>query len=72
LHRDANVVLPVPDGLMFVSFTASSRHAASDTTLADWGRHCSGPYLSFLLLLLIIVPVPHSFYKVVGLHCPYR
>jgi len=28
-------------------------------------------YLSFLLLLLIILPVPHSLIEVIGLHSPY-
>jgi membrane-associated protease RseP (regulator of RpoE activity) len=44
--------------------------AADDLTPVEWSRRALG-YFAFLLLLLIIVPVPHSLHDVIGLHSPY-
>lgn len=63
-------------GLMFwaliVFFMAGTRDmpAANDVTPLDPGRKVLG-YVTFLLLFLIIVPVPHAFYEVIGIHSPY-
>jgi len=63
-------------GLMFwafiVFFIAGTRDmpAANDVTAVGLPRQALG-YLTFLLLLLIIVPVPHSLYETIGVHCPY-
>ena len=63
-------------GLMFwafiVFFIAGTRDApaANDVTPVGLPRKVLG-YFTFLLLLLIIVPVPHSLYETIGLHCPY-
>ena len=63
-------------GLMFwaviVFFIAGTRDApaANDVTPVGTGRKVLG-YFTFLLLLLIIVPVPPSLYQVIGIHSPY-
>jgi membrane-associated protease RseP (regulator of RpoE activity) len=63
-------------GLMFwaliVFFIAGTRDApaANDVTPVGLPRRALG-YFTFLLLLLIIVPVPHSLYEAIGVHCPY-
>jgi membrane-associated protease RseP (regulator of RpoE activity) len=63
-------------GLMFwafiVFFIAGTRDApaANDVSPIDPGRRALG-YFTFLLLVLIIVPVPHALYEVIGVHCPY-
>jgi hypothetical protein len=63
-------------GLMFwafiVFFIAGTRDApaANDLTPVGAPRALLG-YFTFLILLLIIVPVPHSLYQAVGIHCPY-
>ena len=63
-------------GLMFwafiVFFIAGTRDApaANDVTPLGFPRKAIG-YLTFLLLLLIIVPVPHSLYEAIGVHGPY-
>ena len=63
-------------GLMFwafiVFFIAGTRDApaANDLTPVGALRTLLG-YFTFLILLLIIVPVPHSLYQAMGLHCPY-
>jgi membrane-associated protease RseP (regulator of RpoE activity) len=63
-------------GLMFwafiVFFIAGTRDAPAenDLTPVDAPRQVVG-YLSFLLLLLIVVPVPHSLHEAIGLHGPY-
>jgi hypothetical protein len=63
-------------GLMFwafiVFFIAGTRDApaANDLTPLDFPRKALG-YFAFLLLLLIIVPVPHSLYEAIGTHSPY-
>jgi len=63
-------------GLMFwafiVFFIAGTRDApaANDVTPVGLPRRALG-YFTFLLLLLIIVPVPHSLYEVIGVHSPY-
>jgi membrane-associated protease RseP (regulator of RpoE activity) len=63
-------------GLMFwaflVFFIAGTRDApaANDLTPVGAPRTLLG-YFTFLILLLIIVPVPHSLYQAMGLHSPY-
>jgi hypothetical protein len=63
-------------GLMFwafiVFFIAGTRDApaANDLTPVGPPRRALG-YFTFLLLLLIVVPVPHSLYEVISVHCPY-
>jgi membrane-associated protease RseP (regulator of RpoE activity) len=63
-------------GLMFwafiVFFIAGTRDApaANDLTPVGGPRKIVG-YLTFFLLLLIIVPVPHSLYEAITVHCPY-
>jgi hypothetical protein len=63
-------------GLMlwaFIVFFIAGTHdapAANDVTPLEFPRKAVG-YLAFLLLLLIIVPVPHSLYEAIGLHSPY-
>jgi hypothetical protein len=63
-------------GLMFwafiVFFIAGTRDApaANDLTPVGPSRKALG-YFTFLLLLLIIVPVPHALYETIGLHSPY-
>lgn len=63
-------------GLMFwafiVFFIAGTRDApaANDLTPVGPPRKALG-YFTFLLLLLIIVPVPHSLYEAISVHCPY-
>ena len=72
----AFLALFVWPGLMFwaliVFFIAGTRDvpAANDVTPVDLPRRLLG-YFSFLLLLLIIVPVPRALYETIGLHCPY-
>ncbi len=63
-------------GLMFwafiVFFIAGTRDApaANDVTPVGFPRRMLG-YFTLLLLLLIIVPVPHSLYEAISIHCPY-
>jgi hypothetical protein len=63
-------------GLMFwafiVFFIAGTYDApaANDVTPVGTPRLALGCF-AFLLLLLIIVPVPHSLYEVFGIHSPY-
>jgi membrane-associated protease RseP (regulator of RpoE activity) len=63
-------------GLMFwafIVFFVAGTHdmpAANDVTPVGLPRRALG-YFSFLLLLLIIVPVPHSLFEVAGVHSPY-
>jgi hypothetical protein len=44
--------------------------AANDLTPPDPPRQALG-YFAFVLLALILVPVPHSLYGHFGIHCPY-
>jgi Zn-dependent protease len=44
--------------------------AANDLTPLDPPRQALG-YFAFVLLALILVPVPHSLYGHFGIHCPY-
>jgi membrane-associated protease RseP (regulator of RpoE activity) len=55
-----------------VFFIAGTRDApaANDLTPVGPPRQALG-YFTFLLLLLIIVPVPHSLYEAISVHCPY-
>ena len=70
------LALFVWQGLMFwafiVFFIAGTRDApaANDLTSVGLSRRVLG-YLTFLVLLLIIVPVPHALYEAIELHCPY-
>ncbi len=63
-------------GLMFwafvVFFIAGTRDApaANDVTSLSLPRKLLG-YAAFLLLLLIIVPVPHAAYEAMHYHSPY-
>jgi membrane-associated protease RseP (regulator of RpoE activity) len=63
-------------GLMFwafIVFFIAGTHdspAANDVTPVGPQRRALG-YLTFLLLALIIVPVPHSLYEAISVHCPY-
>ena len=63
-------------GLMFwalIVFFIAGTHdapAANDVTPVGFPRKALG-YFAFLLLLLIIVPVPHSLYEAIGVHSPY-
>jgi hypothetical protein len=63
-------------GLMFwalVVFFIAGTHdapAANDVTPLGLPRKALA-YFAFLLLLLIIVPVPRSLFEAVGIHCPY-
>jgi Zn-dependent protease len=63
-------------GLMFwalIVFFIAGTHdapAANDVTPVGLPRKAVG-YFAFLLLLLIIVPVPHSLYETIGVHTPY-
>ncbi len=63
-------------GLMmwaFVVYFIAGTHdapAANDVTPVDLPRKALA-YLTFVILLLIIVPVPHALFEVFGLHSPY-
>jgi membrane-associated protease RseP (regulator of RpoE activity) len=63
-------------GLMFwafiVFFIAGTRDAPAANELTSIGplRKALG-YFAFFVLLLIIVPVPHSLYEAIGVHGPY-
>jgi hypothetical protein len=55
-----------------VYFIAGTRDApaANDVTPMGLPRKALG-YFTFLLLLLIIVPVPHALHEAMGIHSPY-
>jgi Zn-dependent protease len=55
-----------------VYFMAGTRDvpAANDLTPLDRSRQALG-YFAFVLLALILVPVPHGLYGTFGIHCPY-
>jgi len=55
-----------------VFFIAGTRDAppANDITPIVTSRKLLGCF-TFLLLLLILVPVPHTLYLAFGIHCPY-
>lgn len=55
-----------------VWFVAGTRDAPplNDLTPLSFGRKALGVF-SFLLLGLILIPVPHAFYPAMGIHCPY-
>jgi len=63
-------------GLMFwafIVFFIAGTHdapAADDVTPVGFPRRALG-YFTFILLLLIIVPVPHSLHEVISVHSPY-
>jgi polyferredoxin len=44
--------------------------AMNDVTKLDVGRAAIGAF-AFLLLFLILIPVPHAFWESLGIHCPY-
>jgi membrane-associated protease RseP (regulator of RpoE activity) len=70
------LALFVWQGLMFWAFIVYliagtyDAPAANDVTPLGWPRKALG-YFAFLLLLLIIVPVPHALYEAIGIHSPY-
>jgi hypothetical protein len=57
---------------IIVFFIAGTHDAptANNVTPVDLPRKLMG-YFAFLLLLLIIVPVPHALYESIGVHGPY-
>jgi membrane-associated protease RseP (regulator of RpoE activity) len=57
---------------VIVFFIAGTRDApaANDVTPVNFPRRVLGCF-SFLLLLLIIVPVPRALYETLGLHSSY-
>lgn len=63
-------------GLMlwaFIVFFIAGTHdspAANDVTPIGLPRKALG-YFTFLILLLIIIPVPHALYEVITIHTPY-
>lgn len=63
-------------GLLFFAilvFLVASRRGLpprNDVTSLDSTRRWLG-YAVFVLLLLIVLPVPHAWYESFGLHCPY-
>lgn len=63
-------------GLLFwaiiVFFIAGTRSAPplNDVTKLDTRRVAIGAF-AFVLLFLILTPVPHGFYQTLGIHCPY-
>lgn len=44
--------------------------SANDLIRLDPGRKALG-VVAFVILLLILTPVPHAFYESLGIHCPY-
>jgi len=44
--------------------------SANDLIKLDPGRQALG-VAAFVILLLILTPVPHAFYESLGIHCPY-
>jgi membrane-associated protease RseP (regulator of RpoE activity) len=56
--------------IVFFIAGTSDAPAANDVTPVGLPRQALG-YCTFLLLLLIIVPVPHSLYEAISIHCPY-
>jgi len=58
--------------IFIVFFIAGTRDtpAANDLTPLDPPRRALG-YFAFVLLALILVPVPHNLYGSFGVHCPY-
>jgi Zn-dependent protease len=63
-------------GLLFwaiiVFFVAGTKSAPplNDVTKLDKRRVAIGAF-AFVLLFLILTPVPHAFYQALGIHCPY-
>ncbi len=63
-------------GLLFwaiiVFFIAGTKSAPpmNDVSKLD-GRRVAIGALVFVLLFLILTPVPHAFYQTLGIHCPY-
>jgi Zn-dependent protease len=55
-----------------VFFIAGTRDAppANDLTPLNVSRQAIG-YFAFVLLALILIPVPHTLYGTFGIHCPY-
>lgn len=53
-------------------FLAGNKGIASQNDLVplDFGRRVLG-VVAFVILFLILTPVPHAFYKSMGIHCPY-
>lgn len=55
--------------VFFISGTKSAP-PLNDLTKLDNRRLAIGA-LAFVLLFLILIPVPHAFYQSLGIHCPY-
>lgn len=63
-------------GLLFFAFLVffvagrSGLPPRNDVSRLNLPRRLLG-YFSFLLLILIITPLPHGWYENFGIHCPY-
>ena len=57
---------------IIVFFIAGTKSASplNDVSKLDPNRVAIGAF-AFILLFLILIPVPHSFYQSLGIHCPY-
>ena len=56
--------------IVFLLAGTRAMPAADDVTPMEGPRKLVG-YFTFLLLALILLPVPHSLYEAIGIHCPY-
>ncbi len=57
----------------FLAFFIAGRKGTpplNDVSKLPPGRVAVGAF-AFILLFLILIPVPHAFYKSLGIHCPY-
>jgi len=57
---------------IIVFFIAGTKSAPplNDVTKLDGTRVAIGAF-AFILLFLILIPVPHAFHQALGIHCPY-
>jgi len=57
---------------IIVFFIAGTKSAPplNDVSKLEGGRVVLGA-VAFILLFLILIPVPHAFYQSMGIHCPY-
>ena len=70
ITQNVAVVLMLWAFVVFFIAGTQDAPAANDLTPVGPLRRALG-YFTFLVLLLIIVPVPHALYEAIGLHCPY-